>query len=142
MSVPIVPVPGLNEAIEKHLEQQKALEVGRFEPAPLVPKWLAALAAAAVPVLAAANGFLPHPFSAYAAILGGVAAFLGCVALPQFRFGQPLIPLTLVPVALSVGGWLATFAQTLTSPVAQGLATLGAFILFGVAGKTLPAPTK
>lgn len=131
-------VPGLEEAIAARAKSLAAQE----GPAPLVPGWLQKVAAAAVPLFVAANASLPHPFSLYAAILGGVAALLATLPLPAFRFDKPIIPLSLVPVALSVGGYLVTFAQSLTSPWAQGACTLAGYLCFAVAGKTLPQPVS
>jgi hypothetical protein len=133
-----VPVPGLTEAIAEHVAKRAAAE----EPRPLVPGWLRALATAALPILAAAVGFLPHPLSVYAGILGGVAALLAGVAMPQFNFSKPLIPLALVPVALSVSGYLGTLAVSVSSPLLQAGLSFAAFALAAVAGKALPTPTK
>lgn len=111
-------------------------------PKPLIPGWLQKVSAAAVPLLVAVAAVLPHPIGTGAGILALVAAFLAGVPLPAPTFNKPLVPLALVPVALSIGGALATFSASLSSPVMQGAAMLGAALCFALAGKTLPAPTK
>jgi hypothetical protein len=132
------PIPGLEEAIAERTAQIAATE----EAKPLVPGWLRALATAALPILAAAVGFLPHPISVYAGILGGVAALLAGVAMPQFNFAKPIIPLALVPVALSVSGYLGTLAVSVSSPLLQAGLSFAAFALAAVAGKALPTPKR
>jgi hypothetical protein len=133
-----VPIPGLEEAIQKR-NAQLAAEVP--QPAPLVPKWALALAATLAAVLVPASAVLPHPLGAVAGIAALVCAFLAGVPLPAPTFSHPLIPLTLVPVALQVGGALAMVAASTPSPVWHSLALLGAALCFALAGKTLPAPT-
>jgi hypothetical protein len=122
--IPYIPIPGLPD--------QNAL----------VPAWLVKLAAALAAIGAPASVVLPHPWSAVAGVLALVAAFLAGVPLPQPNFTRPLVPLALVPVLLSAGGALATFAASLSSPGAQSAALLGAALCFGLAGKALPQPTR
>jgi hypothetical protein len=138
--VPIAPIPGLNEAIAK----TQALRDGAAlsSSVPLVPAWALALAATLAAVLVPASAVLPFPYSAAAGIAALVCAFLAGVPLPAPSFSHPLIPLVLVPVALQVGGGLAVFASTLTSPAWHSIALLGSAVCFALAGKALPVPQQ
>lgn len=110
---------------------------------PLIPPSLVALAFALGGALFAVSEFVPAPYNLLCAGLGSVALYLSGKGLrmPAWAAGKPLLPATLVPLALglvqvlnTVGGALPAAFQPFVAPVAALLALL--------AGAVEPEPIK
>jgi hypothetical protein len=110
---------------------------------PLIPPHLVALALAIGAALFAAGQYLPAPYAHLASALGSVALFLGGLGwrAPSWSAGKPLVPATLVPLALAAAGLLEQFGPLLPVSV-QEYAALASGFLGLVAGKLLPEPLK
>jgi hypothetical protein len=110
---------------------------------PLIPASLNALALAIGAALFAASAYVPSPYSLVAAGLGSVALFLAGLGwrLPEWAAGKPLLPATLVPLALGLKTVLEQVAPLLAGN-AQVLASAGVGLLSLLAGALLPEPVK
>lgn len=108
----------------------------------LVPPWAVKLAVVLGAVLVPLAVLLPYPYGPAAGIGALVCAFLACLPLPALTFTQPLIPLTLVPGALAVGGALQLAAASIPSPLAHGALLLAAQVCWALAGKVLTPPVR
>lgn len=134
-------IPGLRESIAPALDDKSKTAPALDEPvqpALRLPKWATTLAGGLATLAAGAYGFLPHPWSAVAGIVALVAAFLALAPSPAIRFTTPLVPAALVPLLLAGAEALQLLAASLPTPVWQSMAMLGAAVLAGLAGKTLP----
>ncbi|RKH13785.1 hypothetical protein D7X74_21295 [Corallococcus sp. CA047B] len=110
---------------------------------PLIPAHLAFLALALGAALFGAGQYLPAPYSLVAAALGSVALFLGGLGwrAPAWAAGKPMLPATLVPLALAGAGLLEQFSGALPAN-AQPYAVAVGGLLALLAGKLLPEPMK
>lgn len=110
---------------------------------PLIPANLVYLALALGAALFGAGQYLPAPYSLIASALGSVALFLGGLGwrAPSWSAGKPLLPATLVPLALAASGLLEQFGAALPAS-AQPYAVAVGGLLALLAGKLLPEPLK
>lgn len=110
---------------------------------PLIPASLNALALAIGAALFGASGYLPTPYSLVAAGLGSVALFLAGLGfrLPAWAAGKPLLPATLVPLALSAKTILEQVAPLLPGN-AQVYSAAAIGFLSLLAGVMIPEPVK
>jgi hypothetical protein len=110
---------------------------------PLIPASLNALALAIGAALFGASQYLPTPYSLVAAGLGSVSLFLAGLGfrLPAWAAGKPLLPATLVPLALS-----AKVIVEQVLPILPGNAQVYGSALVGLlsllAGVLIPEPVK
>lgn len=110
---------------------------------PLIPPQLTFLALGLGAGLFGAGQYLPGHWASAAATLGSVALFLGGLGwrAPAWAAGKPLLPMTLLPFALSGHALLERFAPMLPAEW-QGYATLALGLLALLAGKVTPEPLK
>lgn len=110
---------------------------------PLIPAKYSWLALAIGGALFAAGQFLPASYAAACVAIGSVAVYLAGKGwrVPQWALGKPLLPVALVPLALSavqilnaVGGALPASIQPYVAPLI-GLLSL-------LAGVVEPEPLK
>lgn len=109
-----------------------------FIPARL--KWLYLAVGAG---LFGASSFVPGPYNLACAGVGSVALFLGGLGwrAPAWAVGKPLLPATLVPLALSAHELLSRYAHLLPEAY-QGLATAAVGLLALLGGVLTPEPLK
>lgn len=73
-------------------------------------------------------------------VVTAISGFLAGLAMPAFAPSKPLLPLALVPAALSLAGFLTAFAANLQPGVGQSVVLLVAALLGALAGKAVPQP--
>ena len=110
---------------------------------PLIPARLVRLAIALGGALTAAGALAPHPYGGILAGIGSVALYLGGLGwkAPAWAAGKPLLPVALVPIALSAHALLERAVPMVPMPwQAYGTLVLGVVAL--LAGKVLPEPVR
>ena len=110
---------------------------------PLIPASLNALALALGAALFGASQYIPSPYSFVAAGLGSVALFLAGLGwrLPSWVAGKPLLPVALVPLALSLREALVSIAPLLPGST-QVYASAAVGLLSLLAGALIPEPNS
>lgn len=110
---------------------------------PLIPAPLLALSFALGAALFAASNFAPAPYNLLCAGLGSVALYLAGKGwrLPEWVAGKPLLPLSLVPLALGLVQVLNSFGGALPPSVQPFVAPLAGFLSL-LAGAVEPEPVK
>jgi hypothetical protein len=105
---------------------------------------LGGLALLALPLVPA----IPAIVTTYVFIVTAVAGLLAGVGMKSFMPSKPIIPLTLVPGALTIAGLITAQAMTMPEGFAKNALLVGAGILGVLAGKGIqtseevkPAPT-
>ncbi|WNM70413.1 hypothetical protein [Myxococcus phage Mx4 ts27htf-1hrm-1] len=110
---------------------------------PLIPARLKWLALALGGGLFAAGQFVPNPYDLVCAGLGSVSLYLAGLGwrAPQWAVGKPLLPATLVPLALGAHELLGRFVHILPADY-QGYATALVGLLALLGGVLTPEPLK
>lgn len=114
--------------------------------APLVPAWAVPIAHVIGATLLAAAALVPAMFTAPAWVpfliagLGAVAMFLGGFAAPNWMPQQSVVPLTMVPLFLSLSAGAFALASTMPPGRIQSAALIIATMLAWAAGKSAPPP--
>lgn len=108
---------------------------------PFIPAHLTWVALAIGGALFAGGAFVPSPYNLVCAGLGSVALFLGGLGwrTPQWAIGKPLLPKTLVPLALAAHELLGRFIHVVPDQY-QGYATAVVGLLALLAGVLTPEP--
>jgi hypothetical protein len=117
-------------------------------PAAQVRPLLSGVLAAVIGVLgtvatfAAGTGLIPWPYSLAVAVVGMAAALLtGTFSkVPNLAVGRPLIPLTLIPSAVAISGYLVDLAVSIPEGFSRGAALAGAALASWLAGKVFTPP--
>jgi hypothetical protein len=110
---------------------------------PLIPEKFVWLAAGIAGLATIAAGFVPPPWNVPVLLAGALSGFLAGQGAPQLSFaaGQPLVPITAVPILGSVSAGIAQYAVTLPQDgFLPHVLLLASGLLAWLAGKAMPQP--